>query len=94
MTLCLSFPFALPNPVGSLLLADLKCSPVRRACDVRAAAMMAWWVSLPGCLFMAKLLMLPRRCRLVGRNEERTVFVSWFRLGDLPPRARAHCLIS
>lgn len=30
---------------------------------------------MPGYLFMAKLLMLPRRCRLVGRGEERTVFV-------------------
>lgn len=37
--------------------------------------MMAWRASSPGCLFMAKLLMLPRRYRLVGRGEERTVFV-------------------
>lgn len=35
------FPFALFPPAGSLLLADIKCSPVRRAWDVRAAAMMA-----------------------------------------------------
>ena len=66
MTLCLFFSLALPHLVGSLLPASLKCSPVRRAWDVRAAAMMAWRVSLPGCLFMAKLLMSSRRYRLVG----------------------------
>lgn len=33
--------------------------------------------------------MSSRRSRLVGRGEERTVFVPRFRLGDLPPRARA-----
>lgn len=74
MTLCF-FSLALPHLVGSLLLADLKCSPVRLAWDVRAVAMMAWRVSLPGCLFMAKLLMPSPRCRFVGRVGERTVFV-------------------
>ena len=66
MTLCLFFSLALPHLVGSLLPASLKCSPVRLAWDVRAVAMMAWRVSLPGCLFMAKLLMSSRRYRLVG----------------------------
>lgn len=98
MTLCLFFSLALPHLVGSLLPASLKCSPVRRAWDVRAAAMMAWRVSLPGCLFMAKLLMSSRRYRLVGivssvssRRAERGAdrIRPRFRLGDLPPRARA-----
>ena len=62
------FLFSRPasSPAGSLLPASLKCSPVCRAWDVRAAVMMAWRVSLPGCLFMAKLLMSSRRYRLVG----------------------------
>lgn len=96
MTLCLFFSLALPPLPGSLLPASLKCSPVRRAWDVRAAAMMAWRVSLPGCLFMAKLLMSSRRYRLVGivssvpsRRAGRGAgrIHPRFRHGDLP-RAR------
>lgn len=75
MTLCLFFSLALPHLVGSLLPANLKCSPVRRAWDVRAAAMMAWRVSPPACLPVVDLPMLPRRCRLVGRGGERGVFI-------------------
>ena len=103
MTLCLFFSLALPHLVGSLLPASLKCSPVRRAWDVRAAAMMAWRVSLPGCLFMAKLLnfassVSSRRSRLVGRGEERTVFVPGSVLAacfdELPLVPHPICLLS
>lgn len=49
--------------------------PPSGSCEKRAAMMIAWRVSPPACLPVVDLPMLPRRCRLVGRGGERTVFV-------------------
>lgn len=64
-----------PPPAGSLLLADLKCSPVRLALDVRAVAMIAWLISSLTCLLVVDLTVPSPRCRLVWRGEERAVFI-------------------
>ena len=55
--------------------------------DVRVASLIAWRASLSDCLLVADLPVSPRRCRLVGRVGERTVFVPRFRHG-WRPRAR------
>lgn len=49
--------------------------PPSGSCEKRAAMMIAWRVSPPACLPVVDLPLLPRRCRLVGRNGERGVFI-------------------